>query len=136
MLACKSTGKAIYSNLGKTRGQKEPVVFIELSSMQTSEKEMLQKEQKGKGLDKDVSEEVLYKIDIPANRYDMLCLEGIARALNIFNKRISRIEYRLAKMQGAELHTLPVNPCSSAVLSCQGYTARAYGCCGIRNSNI
>lgn len=79
------------------------MVFIKLSSMQTSEKEMLQKEQKGKGLDKDVSEEVLYKIDIPANRYDMLCLEGIARALNIFNKRISRIEYRLANMQGAEL---------------------------------
>ena len=123
MLACK--GKTIYPSLGEAR--QEPVVFIELSSMQTSEKEMLQKEQKGKGLDKDVSEEVLYKIDIPANRYDMLCLEGIARALNIFNKRISRIEYRLANMQGAELHTVPVNPCSSTVLSRQGYTAKTYG---------
>ena len=73
---------------------------------QTSEKEMLQKEQKGKGVDKDASEEVLYKIDIPANRYDMLCLEGIARALNIFNQRLSRVEYRLANMQGA-------HPCTS-----------------------
>ena len=61
---------------------------------------MLQKEQKGKGVDKDASEEILYKIDIPANRYDMLCLEGIARALNIFNQRLSKIEYRLASMQG------------------------------------
>ena len=69
--------------------------------MQTSEKEMLQKEQKGKGIAKDASEEILYKIDIPANRYDMLCLEGIARALNIFN-RLSKVQYRLANMQGAE----------------------------------
>ncbi|GBG30990.1 Phenylalanine--tRNA ligase beta subunit [Hondaea fermentalgiana] len=29
--------------------------------------------------------EVIYKIDIPANRYDLLCLEGLARALNVFN---------------------------------------------------
>ena len=72
---------------------------------QTSEKEMLQKEQKCKGVDKDASEEVLYKIDIPANRYDMLCLEGIARALNIFNQRLSRVEYRLANMHGAHPYT-------------------------------
>ena len=35
------------------------------------------------------SDEVIYKIDIPANRYDMLCLEGIARALNVFTGRLS-----------------------------------------------
>ena len=29
-------------------------------------------------------EEVIYKNDIPANRYDVLCLGGIARALSIF----------------------------------------------------
>lgn len=68
--------------------------------MQTSEKEMLQKEQKGKGVDRNASEEILYKIDIPANRYDMLCLEGIARALNLFNQRLSKIDYRLADMEG------------------------------------
>ncbi len=71
--------------------------------MQTSEKEMLQKEQKGRGAAKDASEEILYKIDIPANRYDMLCLEGIARALNIFNQRLSKIQYRLANMQGVRI---------------------------------
>lgn len=63
---------------------------------------MLQKEL-GKAADgktNNASEEVLYKIDIPANRYDMLCLEGIARALNIFNRRISRVDYKLADMQG------------------------------------
>lgn len=47
------------------------------------------------------SEEVIYKIDIPANRYDMLCLEGIARALNIFLGRDQPPAYRLADMSGA-----------------------------------
>ena len=27
---------------------------------------------------------MVYKIDIPANRYDLLCLEGIARGLLVF----------------------------------------------------
>ena len=26
----------------------------------------------------------MYKIDVPANRYDLLCMEGIARSLRIF----------------------------------------------------
>lgn len=29
-------------------------------------------------------EEIVYKIEISANRYDLLCLEGLARALNVF----------------------------------------------------
>ena len=50
--------------------------------------------------------QVLFKIDIPANRYDMLCLEGIARALNIFNRRKRRVDYRLADMTGAHSSSL------------------------------
>lgn len=72
--------------------------------MQTSEQEMHKKELGAKGASKEdikgLSEEILYKIDIPANRYDMLCLEGIARALNIFNHRINRVDYKLANMAG------------------------------------
>lgn len=48
----------------------------------------------------DASEDVIYKIDIPANRYDMLCLEGIARALNIFKGRVEAPQYKLANMKG------------------------------------
>lgn len=48
-------------------------------------------------------EEIIYRIDIPANRYDMLCLEGIARALNIFRRRQGPIHYRLADMSGERL---------------------------------
>lgn len=72
--------------------------------VQTSEKEMHKKELGSKGANKEIeslSEEVLYKIDIPANRYDMLCLEGIARALNIFNRRIPRVNYTVANMAGS-----------------------------------
>lgn len=32
-------------------------------------------------------EETVYKIEIPANRYDMLCVEGLGRALSIFLKK-------------------------------------------------
>ena len=32
----------------------------------------------------DAEDEEIYKIDIPANRYDLLCMEGISRALNVF----------------------------------------------------
>ena len=78
--------------------------LIVLGAPQTSEQEMHKKELGSKGASeeevKGLSEEILYKIDIPANRYDMLCLEGISRALNIFNRRIPRVDYRLANMAG------------------------------------
>ena len=45
-------------------------------------------------------EDIIYRIDIPANRYDMMCLEGIARALNIFRGTQGPIKYRLADMRG------------------------------------
>lgn len=32
----------------------------------------------------DVSEEIMYKIEVPANRYDLLCIEGLAQALRVF----------------------------------------------------
>jgi len=30
------------------------------------------------------SSRVIYRIDIPANRYDLLCIEGLARGLRVF----------------------------------------------------
>lgn len=49
----------------------------------TSEKEQLTKSV-GAEKAKDASDEVIFKIDIPANRYDLLCMEGIVRALRVF----------------------------------------------------
>lgn len=59
---------------------------IELDDI-TSEKALKQREQ---GSDKDLSahsDAVIYKIDVPANRYDLLCVEGIARALRVFMQK-------------------------------------------------
>lgn len=42
------------------------------------------------------------KIEVPANRYDLVCLEGIARALRIFLGQMEPPKYALsvpAKMQ-------------------------------------
>jgi phenylalanyl-tRNA synthetase beta chain len=71
--------------------------------MQTTEKEMLRKETASSGAEAvaaaaGASEEVIYKIDIPANRYDMLCLEGIARALNVFRHGMQPPTFKLADM--------------------------------------
>lgn len=55
---------------------------IELDDV-TSEKEEVSKE-RGEAAAAGASDTVLYKIDIPANRYDLLCLEGIGGALRVF----------------------------------------------------
>lgn len=44
---------------------------------------MIAKEQ-GSSQDTDASEDIIYKIDIPANRYDLLCLESLSVGLLIF----------------------------------------------------
>lgn len=56
---------------------------IELDDV-TSEREMVAKEQGETKSSADLDDTVIYKIDIPANRYDLLCIEGIARSLRIF----------------------------------------------------
>lgn len=47
---------------------------------------MISKEQ---GIEKtDASDEVIYRIEVPANRYDLLCLEGLARGILIFQQKL------------------------------------------------
>ncbi|KAF3639732.1 putative phenylalanine--tRNA ligase beta subunit [Capsicum annuum] len=58
---------------------------LELEYACTTEKAIQRKE---KHLDEEGTEddgETIYKIEVPANRYDLLCLEGLAQALRIFN---------------------------------------------------
>jgi phenylalanyl-tRNA synthetase beta chain len=58
---------------------------IELDEV-TSEAVMQRKEKGDReaSVSESKAEEIIYKIDVPANRYDLLCVEGIARALKIF----------------------------------------------------
>ncbi|KAI9736777.1 MAG: phenylalanine--tRNA ligase subunit beta [Cirrosporium novae-zelandiae] len=51
------------------------------------------------------------KIEIPANRYDMLCFEGIALMLNIFRGKTSLPNYVLAPPpDNCEIQTMTVHP--------------------------
>lgn len=64
---------------------------IELDEI-TSEKKMAMKERSATGQE---SDEAIYKIDIPANRYDLLCLEGLVLALKIFDGNMKPPEYHV-----------------------------------------
>eukprot|EP00210_Caulerpa_lentillifera_P000584 g565.t1 len=82
---------------------------IELDDV-TSEKEMVRKEHNLQtDEDLDASEEIIYKIDIPANRYDMLCLEGISRALNIFRNKCPTAKYSTSAPETGALQRMTVH---------------------------
>eukprot|EP01121_Diplochlamys_sp_Union-15-3_P015029 TRINITY_DN4895_c0_g1_i1.p1 TRINITY_DN4895_c0_g1~~TRINITY_DN4895_c0_g1_i1.p1 ORF type:complete len:596 (-),score=102.80 TRINITY_DN4895_c0_g1_i1:72-1859(-) len=89
--------KHLFAELGEefTDSQFDELCFefgIELDDV-TTEQEMIRK---NTGVEiKGASNEVVYKIDIPANRYDLLCLEGLARALRIFRGKEKNPEYRV-----------------------------------------
>ena len=94
---------ALFSALGRvyTEAEFEDLCFdfgIELDDV-TTERQMERKELGIEGGDaggEADDEEVLYKIDIPANRYDLLCIEGIARALRIFLGKEGIPDFRVA----------------------------------------
>ncbi|CAK5045072.1 unnamed protein product [Meloidogyne enterolobii] len=44
-------------------------------------------------------DEEIYKIEIPANRYDLLCVEGLTRALLIFQNKIKIPSYKLSEVK-------------------------------------
>ncbi|XP_015589636.1 phenylalanine--tRNA ligase beta subunit [Cephus cinctus] len=58
----------------------------------TTEKQMIAKEQ-GSEQSIGASEEIIYRIDIPANRYDLLCLEGLVIGLLVFENKIPLPHY-------------------------------------------
>ncbi|KAE9602240.1 hypothetical protein Lal_00049746 [Lupinus albus] len=78
----------LYAALGKSYSQEEfeDLCFsfgIELDDV-TTEKAIVRKEKHLEDEVGDDDEEVIYKIEVPANRYDLLCLEGLAQALRVF----------------------------------------------------
>ena len=81
---------------------------IELDEV-TSEREEAQKSSTVK-LTKDqiaqLSDKVVYKIDVPANRYDLLCVEGLSRALRIFLGDQDAPVYKLGQTEPAAVVTV------------------------------
>ncbi|KAH0624011.1 hypothetical protein JD844_007288 [Phrynosoma platyrhinos] len=71
----------------------------------TSEKDIISKE-KGDGKAEGASEVILYKIDVPANRYDLLCLEGLVRGLQVFKERIRAPRYKKIVPPSGEIQRL------------------------------
>ncbi|XP_072042150.1 phenylalanine--tRNA ligase beta subunit-like [Amphiura filiformis] len=58
----------------------------------TSERQMISKE-RGEDKAEGASDVIVYKIDVPANRYDLLCLEGLTRALLVFQEKLQSPRY-------------------------------------------
>lgn len=84
---------------------------IELDEI-TSEYQMQQKEQGAKAA-KGASKDIIYKIDVPANRYDLLCVEGIARALRIFLEQEKPPVYQ--KINAPERQQMFVKPATAGI---------------------
>jgi len=91
---------------------------IELDEDTTSEVEEAVK----KGLP---AERPQLKIEIPANRYDLLCIEGISRALRVFTNRDEAIRYKLVLPPGGESKLL------TATISPETKKIRPYFACAI-----
>ncbi|XP_062988287.1 phenylalanine--tRNA ligase beta subunit [Elgaria multicarinata webbii] len=73
----------------------------------TSEKDIVSKE-KGDEKAEGASDIVLYKIDVPANRYDLLCLEGLVRGLQVFKERIRAPRYKKIMPPSGEIQRLTI----------------------------
>eukprot|EP00945_MAST-04E_sp_MAST-4E-sp1_P004416 g4416.t1 len=88
----------LFEKLGKVYTEEEFDEFcfefgIELDEV-TSERQMKRKE--NQGAEAEGSDSVVYKLDIPANRYDLLCIEGLARGMLVFQGKMDPPKYRLS----------------------------------------
>ncbi|VDK76071.1 unnamed protein product [Litomosoides sigmodontis] len=92
-------------HMGRVYTQKEfeDLLFdygLELDEV-TSEKAAAQKEQgstmSGENGTSKLCDEEVYKIELPANRNDLLCIEGLSRALRIFKNEMKPPTYQLRK---------------------------------------
>ncbi|CAB3250407.1 unnamed protein product [Arctia plantaginis] len=107
---------ALFTALGKsyTDDEFQDLCFafgLELDEV-TTEKQMLMKEQ-GDQAGAGVSEEILYRIDIPANRYDLLCLEGLVDGLLVFQGKKAPPQYTLKKYE--DCHSLHLTPATALI---------------------
>ncbi|XP_057821359.2 phenylalanine--tRNA ligase beta subunit, cytoplasmic isoform X1 [Cryptomeria japonica] len=108
----------LFEALGQsyTQEQFEELCFdfgIELDDV-TTEKAVLRKE---KHLNEEAAEdeEVIYKIEVPANRYDLLCLEGLAQALRIFIGKEKVPNYKVMDIPVNSMLKMHVKPETSLI---------------------
>ncbi|XP_057416186.1 phenylalanine--tRNA ligase beta subunit, cytoplasmic [Lotus japonicus] len=104
----------LYAALGRTYTQEEfeDLCFsfgIELDDV-TTEKAIVRKEKHLEEEEAGEDEEVIYKIEVPANRYDLLCLEGLAQALRVFCGFQEIPTYKLADVGKDAMLKMHVKP--------------------------
>jgi len=80
----------------------------------TSEKEMIEKEQ-GADKAKGASESLIFKIDVPANRYDLLCVEGLTRGLLVFQEKMKAPRFRGIEPSPSQKQILKILPSTAQV---------------------
>ena len=83
---------------------------VELDEI-TSEREEADKSAGGKLSEKQLeafSDAIIYKIDVPANRYDLLCIEGLSRALKIFLGDMDAPSYTVVSVPEDEMEVMNV----------------------------
>ncbi|XP_044209987.1 phenylalanine--tRNA ligase beta subunit [Thunnus albacares] len=108
----------LFKALGKTYTDDEfdELCFefgLELDEI-TSEKEIISREQ-GDSKAAGASDVILYKIDVPANRYDLLCLEGLVRGLQVFKNKLEAPRYRRVNPASGEAQKLIITKETAAV---------------------
>ncbi|XP_059640497.1 phenylalanine--tRNA ligase beta subunit, cytoplasmic [Cornus florida] len=108
----------LYEALGQTYTQEEfeELCFkfgIELDDV-TTERAIIRKE---KHLEEEATEdeEVIYKIEVPANRYDLLCLEGLAQSLRIFSGLDPIPAYKMSDISTKSMLKMHVKPETSLI---------------------
>ncbi|KAK8569417.1 hypothetical protein V6N13_046474 [Hibiscus sabdariffa] len=87
---------------------------IELDDV-TTEKAIISKEKHLEEEKPTAEDEIIYKIEVPANRYDLLCLEGLAQALRIFSGQEKIPRYTVAKISKESMHKMHVKKETSLI---------------------
>ena len=71
----------------------------------------------------DMAQPPQLKIEIPANRYDMLCFEGIAMNLKVFLEQQKLPKWTLTAPKSGELEVLDIKPEVCQILGLPGLLA-------------
>ncbi|KAG6422103.1 hypothetical protein SASPL_118666 [Salvia splendens] len=107
----------LISGCDKAQEEFEDLCFqfgIELDDV-TTEKAIIRKEKHLEEEEPSEDEEVIYKIEVPANRYDLLCLEGLSQSLRIFAGLDSIPTYTVANISKESMLKMHVKPETSQI---------------------
>lgn len=105
----------LFASLGKVYTDEEfdELCFdfgIELDEV-TTEKAVLGRDKVLQGVGAEEEEKVIYRIEIPANRYDLLCLEGLTMSLLVFLGKLDLPRYVLAPpVDGVSRQRMVIRP--------------------------